>query len=305
MFIRIFQFLALSVVIVLVTGGLILAIWPEMASITYKSIKAMSNFQVAKEKSPPRATSPLPARPPKTKKSSKPIIVDSYDALAHHPLSQWALKTVTAGHIDIIKQPANDEAQKSAALPSIIALSGWAGHSSLGMRFGHIIFSMCDKVVGSTPIDTNRPDVAKNVHVNLLRSGWSSRLNVSHLPTCANATLRAWGLAPKGKILWPLNGKVVVNKKHREDKIPVNIQANKTPLHPSRANIPRLQKIKIKPKRANLRRCASTSCKIVGKIKGGTHNGYIVEMYDQWALIQLNTGAGWMARRLFSVSSAK
>jgi len=209
--------------------------------------------------------------------------------------------TAKTGHIDSVKQP--------AAAPSMIKLSGWAGHSTLGMRFGHIVFSLCGKVVGSTAINFDRRDVAKNVHINLLRSGWNARLSSNHLPTCSNTELRAWGLAPTGKILWPLNDSATIQvpkqKSATVPDIPPNIRPNTEPLHPSRVNSPQLRNITIKPNRANLRQCASTSCKIVGKIKGGTHKGYLVEMQKEWALLQLNAGAGWMARRLFTVSSLK
>ena len=148
-----------------------------------------------------------------------------------------------------------------------------------------------------------------------MRSGWKAQLYIGHLPTCATPALRAWGLAPTGKILWPLNGdgtrkqfskefgKDLIKKQQDKSGDLIKITTRDKPLHPSRVITPKLLAVIIKSNRVNLRRCANTSCKIVGKINGGKHLGYIVEEQGQWALLQLNAGAGWMARRLFSISA--
>ncbi|MGA0393929.1 MAG: hypothetical protein ACO3MW_07720, partial [Rhodospirillales bacterium] len=187
---------------------------------------------------------------------------------------------------------------------STMELSGWAGHAALGMRFAAVLFSACGQVIGHTTVNSDRSDVAKNIHVNLLQSGWRARLDIKHLPACPKAKLRAWGLAPTGNILWPLNGKADLRKTPRHPPTTEQIKFKGDVLHPSRVTAPQLHKFEIRASRANLRRCADTSCKIVGKINRGTHAGYIVEQHDEWALLQLKDGAGWMASHLFTVTSA-
>ncbi len=314
MFIRLFQILAAIIVAVFITGGGFLAIWPESAPVIRDSLKTTFNFLFQRDNPSTGVSIPFKKRqqkpPPTSSAALKPksIVVDSYLKTSQHPLKQWALMSGKAGYIDTVKHPGQPSTQAPTHKPSIIELSGWAGHTARGMRFAHIVFSMCNNVIGSTEVDVDRPDVAKNVHINLMRSGWRARLYVGHLPTCAPANLRAWGLASTGNILWPLNENAAVGKlvgTQREKLAPAfKIITSDKPLHPSRVIMPKLQAVTIKSRRVNLRRCASTSCKIVGKIKGGKHLGYIVEKQDQWALIQLNASAGWMASRLFSVSPA-
>lgn len=299
MIIRILQVIAVTIVVTIVSSGILLSIWPELASMTQGSLETVSDQFKAKTNKSSGTMSDLPARS-KPPEKPKRLAVHSYEKASQYSLKLWELMKATTGHIDSTKFPSESNNKSTPVQPAILELSGWAGHSSLGMRFGQIIFSMCGTIVGSTVIDNDRPDVAKNVHVNLLRSGWYARIDIAHLPTCADNKLRAWGLALTGKILWPLNGMAVIKQKHRPANKTSDVQANLNLLHPDRVAPPRLRKIKIKSARVNLRRCASTSCNIVGKIKGGEHRGYIVERHAEWALLQLNAGAGWMARHLFT-----
>lgn len=189
MIIRILQVLAVGFVIAIISSGILLLIHPEYASFLDNEPETHVSTHQPKLR-PPKA--------PVIEEQQQPVTVQSYDLKDRHLLELWSLMSIPAGHIDTVKY------SKS---PSTMELSGWAGHAALGMRFAYILFSACGQIIGHTVVNLVRPDVAKNVHDNLLQSGWRARLGVEDLPSCPKAALQAWGLAPTGNILWPLNGK--------------------------------------------------------------------------------------------------
>lgn len=126
-----------------------------------------------------------------------PVVVDSYDAAAIHSLNGWSVMSGTYGFIDSV----TIDGERSIPLNSraltnddVLVVTGWAGHSGLGMSMPDVLFVMCGQVVGSVRVGNPRPDVAKAVHPYLDRSGWQARLSVAHMPRCGETTLTAFGL---------------------------------------------------------------------------------------------------------------
>ncbi len=142
--------------------------------------------------------------------------VASYPPNLSYVLSQWTAGMNLAGHIDRAKLGdrvlTTSGAIKSVDRDKVIALSGWAGDESVGVRYPYVLISACGKVVAHAAVNLARPDVAKAVHVNLGQSGWRAQIALRHLPDCKNLKLSAWGVPPgDSRWIFPLNGQLALS----------------------------------------------------------------------------------------------
>ncbi|MFZ2871038.1 hypothetical protein, partial [Zavarzinia sp.] len=89
----------------------------------------------------------------------------------------------------------------------VLALSGWAGDMSLGLRMSDVLLVACDRVIASVPVSQPRDDIAAR-HPNLTTAGWSARLALADLGPCRQPDVTAYGVARFGNVLFPVEGAV-------------------------------------------------------------------------------------------------
>ncbi len=231
--------------------------------------------------------------------------VDSYATTKVYPALDWKRIDEESGYVDaLLISGQNVPAGQVATVGPVdlIQLSGWAGQKSLGMRIHNVVFTICDVVVGSVAVTGKRPDVAKAVHPNLEISGWQARLYGADLPTCPTAILQAWAQPPTGPVIAPLLDSWKIS--FIDSNAPQQFQITHTKDYLTPDKIPELvwRNIRVKPRAVNLRRCASTKCKKVGRLVKGVIKGAVIEKSDKWALILSEKGSGWIFANLIKVT---
>lgn len=250
---------------------------------------------------PNNAASPETARR-EARQNQPPIHVNSF-ATPVGSLVDWAPATARAGHLDNstlsgIDIPAAKIGARTMTNDDVIDLSGWAGLVSRGMRIKDVLLTVCDQVVGRSPVNGTRPDVAQNVHPNLSISGWSARIAVAHLPRCNGSKLKAWAVSPFGGVIWQLEGDVPLNLPPAGQSHHALTEISK-PLDRSAIGPAIPIQVDVGGRIVNLRRCGDTDCEVVGRVKNGRYTVYIVEEQNGWTLIQFGNVAGWIASRLY------
>ncbi len=306
---------ALAAIVVVVAGGLV---WLGLAPQERAPAPTARNIVLSKgspsEAGPPPAQHPAAgpssaAPSPATPAPPPPMAVSSVSAAQTYPLSDWSLATVPSGFVDGVRLKGaylNRDVARHLVPIDVLTVTGWAGDRALGIRFPKVALSLCGRVVASTVVGVPRPDVAKAVHPNLAKAGWSARLLVGQLPRCKDETLAGWGVAPFGGVLFPLSGawrldlppavplppsvRVAPHKLVRPADIPVD---------------PKTVRIQVKGE-VNVRRCGSTTCKVVGQLARGSHLAGLLDQADGWALIVVPKGvSGWLAERVIAMEAAK
>jgi hypothetical protein len=258
-------------------------------------------------RAPPAATqAPVAALPPAPPRR---IQVNSVAPADGYPLSEWRIENVSSGFIDSVTFAGTQIAPNMIGMlqdSDSVTLTGWAGDTDLGIPFRHVVFSLCDRVVGSAPVQLPRPDVAKQVHPNLTRPGWTATLLVDHLPRCAGARFSAWAVAPFGRILYPLSGSFEFPLTASHGLDPTIEPVTEKPFRPEEADAPTgLVAVEIKSGRANLRRCGDTACKVVGAVPRGKYAAVRLDARDQWSLIAVpRHGTGWVADSVAKITPA-
>ncbi len=255
---------------------------------------------------PPSQNAPptQPAPPP-----SAPVAVASVPAAETYPVSAWTLAKAPSGFVDSIElegAPLDLKEAKLLVPADVLTVTGWAGDRALGIRFPAVVLSLCGRVVASTDVGLPRPDVAKAVHPNLGKAGWSARLLVGHLPRCADEKLSGWAVAPFGPVLFPLSGEAKLDLPPAAPLPPgLNVQTHKLVRPDDRPAEPQPVKIEVKGA-VNVRECGSTKCKVVGKLDEGSHLGGLLDQVDGWALVVVPEQAtGWLAERVVTMEPVK
>ena len=236
------------------------------------------------------AARPLP-------RENRPAIpVDSYSAGDQYDILKWNLVPFSSGSVDSVRTGggiASAEGSLAISNGDYLIISGWAGHPAYGMRFRDVLFSLCGKVVGRAAVTASRPDVATAVHRNLARSGWTVRLAANHLPRCKEQVLQAWGVAPIGFNIFPLIGKTAITLLETAEPVSARFQSRSAMLTPAQNGKAELKKITVSASALRLRKCGDTSCDVVGHIKAGQHDGFVLETVGQWSLFQIGEAVGW------------
>lgn len=260
---------------------------------------------------PPQAAAPEPApvipppefatSDPAPAASDPPLIVDSFPQNSQPSTSGWVRVGEFGGYLDTVQRQKTGvaiEASASVAADDVLVAKGWAGDSSLGIRFPDVLLSMCNRFVARAQVSGSRPDVAKAVHPNLEASGWSAEIYVGDLPTCETPDLEAWAVVPGPRAaLAPLLGKRRISvvpgagaREHVSAQVPVD-QGNYWPY--------KAVKITVTPSRANMRRCGSTSCPVVAQVDRGTYPAAILDQTEGWSLMVVGDRAGWLFDELY------
>jgi hypothetical protein len=274
-----------------------------------------------KKPEPPAPPEPAPApvaakpetptpreMPPETVKvevpAAPPIPVNSFSDDLATSIKDWELETVLSGNVDEILID-GEKAQKLGTRPlsnnDVLQIKGWAGNTALGMRMRHVLISMCQKVIAHAPVIDRRPDIAKKVHPNLVRSGWTAWVAVAHLPRCETAEIRFWAAGAVAPVLSPVNGWQRMDLPSVDTKPEKLFFTDGKPLKPENLPQPISVVLNIPGGKANLHRCADPDCRVIGTRAKGRHLAFIVDTAQDWALIQFRDTSGWLAQSSFEI----
>ena len=249
---------------------------------------------------PPEISAP----PEDASAAATPLIVDTFPANAQPPIDTWERVGDIGGHFDVLlfQSTGAPVAPGFPIQPDMVVVArGWAGDSSLGIRFPDVLLSMCGQFVARAQVTGQRPDVAKAVHPNLLVSGWSADIFVGDLPSCATPDLEAWAVVHgRRAALAALVGKQRLNivagafvREHVSAQVPVD-QTNYWRYKSAQ--------ISITASRANMRRCGNTSCAVMAQVDRGTYPAAILDQADGWSLVVVGERAGWLFDELYKTS---
>lgn len=253
-------------------------------------------------------TPPAPARAAAPAQAVAPaphprVTVDSQGTGAGYPLAAWRTQSQAAGWFDSVELGGTAVTIGAVArlrADDVLHAQGWAGDAELGMRLPHVLLVVCDTVVASVPVNISRPDVAKAVHPHLERSGWRAALFAGDLPMCETMVLRAYGVAPARRLIFPLSGEVTLAVSDAAaGSSAVDVERRGPALRPEAIpEAPPSMRITIQAARANLRRCGDTACPVVGSLAAGEHDALVLDESPEWLLVFSGQGTGWLARRL-------
>lgn len=233
--------------------------------------------------------------------SSNPmVIVDSLPPTAQGALGDWLGLEGSAGHFDqLVLADGSRPGDAGVSAIDILVARGWAGDRGLGMRLADVLLARCDRIIGRAKVTLDRPDVAKAVHPNLVRSGWEAQLLAGHLPSCGDDNLSAWAVVPGSPaLLIPLIGRHAVTVDRIGAPSASNVSAQ-TEIRPEAYSAPAEETFEILSSRANLRRCGSTTCAVTGQIDRGTHSGVLLDHNGEWSLMGFGESHGWLFNGLF------
>lgn len=233
--------------------------------------------------------------------SSKPmVIVDSLPPAAQGALGEWRGIQGSAGYFDqLVRVDGSQPGDSAVSAIDIVVARGWAGDTGLGMRFTDVLLARCNRIVGRAKVTLDRPDVAKAVHPNLVRSGWEAQLLAGHLPSCGDDELSAWAVIPGSPaLLVSLIGRHSVSVDQVGRPAISNVSAQ-TGIRPESYEAPAKETFEILASRANLRRCGSTKCEVTGQIDGGTYSGILLDDNGEWSLFGFEDRQGWMFNKLY------
>jgi len=217
-----------------------------------------------------------------------------------YALDTWQRARGAAGKIESITLT-TEEPLPSRALNDgdVIEMSGWAGDSDLGARAAFVAIAICGRVIATPAVDGQRPDIARDVHPNLGRSGWRARVAIAHVPRCADAKLEI--LAPMGPFPFavPLDGARTLTL--AAGGTAPSLRGPAAPLRRAPTAAPEPRRLTVQGTgNINLRRCASTECSVLGALRAGVHQAIVVENTADWLLVAVPTAgaSGWIAKRV-------
>lgn len=236
--------------------------------------------------------------------TAPPIIVDSFAPIERMPLDSWSRLNEVSGHVDVFSRVGDGARVEESLLiepTDILVAQGWAGNFSLGLQFQDVVLSACGQIVARAQVGVSRPDVATAIHPNLEPSGWKAQVLAADLPFCSDSQLRGWAIASGGQaVLVPLVGTFAYVSPTPVD-IPNRLSAQKT-VTPQTYPRPQFEPLRVTASKANLRKCGSTSCAVVGQITRGEHVVHIATRGPEWSLILFADGAGWLFNDLFETA---
>lgn len=232
--------------------------------------------------------------------SPAPVVVDSFEPDAQTALDDWRIVAGSGGHFDVLARVDSAQASETGIAPdAVLSARGWAGEASLGIRTDDVLLVRCGRVVARAQVELDRPDVAEIVHPNLRRSGWQALILAADLPSCADGAMTAFGVLPGSPAkLVRLNGSHSLSVRSGEGGRPRRFSAQEA-IDPNAYPLPPLTEIEVVATRANLRRCGSTDCPVVGQIERGTHPAIVVEKNGDWSLISFGDEVGWLFDELY------
>lgn len=183
----------------------------------------------------------------------------------------------------------------------VLALSGWAGDMSLGLRMSDVLLVACNRVIATVPVSQPRDDIVAR-HPNLTTAGWSARLALADLGPCRKPDVTAYGVARFGNVLFPVEGAVPAPS-GAGTGLPAGIQLARLPgamRSPERAEAP-VRVVNLSGEGIALRRCGRDQCAVIGRLPAGRQRLVILDSQSGWQLVANSGGsAGWApADRLY------
>lgn len=208
-----------------------------------------------------------------------------------YPATEWTTGTGEAGYLERVLVNGLP-ADPGGIIPpdAVLFLSGWAGDPAVGIRYSHVLLTLCGKVVATSGVVEPTPSVARFVHANLGNAGWVARVPVAALPRCPDATLGALALRG-GNTVWRLHGDFRMILQSGGD--PAAAGPFAPALRPGSIKAPRLETIHIRD-RTGIRSCPDTTCPVLENIARGPHRGTLLENVNGWRLILSAQGNGWI-----------
>ncbi len=228
------------------------------------------------------------------------VVVDSLLPSAQGAITDWRGIEGSAGHFDqLVLADGSTPGDAGISAIDVLIARGWAGDTGLGMRLNDVLLARCDRIVGRAKVTLDRPDVAKAVHPNLVRSGWEAQLLAGHLPSCGDDNLSAWAVIPGNPaLLVSLIGRHAA-RVDRIDPPDISHVSAHSEIRPDAYAAPAQETFEVLASRANLRRCGSTKCAVTGQIDQGTHSGILLDNNGDWSLIGFDDQQGWLFNRLY------
>ena len=104
-------------------------------------------------------------------------------------------------------------------------------------------------------------------------------------------------MAPIGFNIFPLTGKTAIALSETAEPVSARFQSRSAMLTPAQNGKAELKKITVSASALRLRKCGDTSCDVVGHIKAGQHDGFVLETVGQWSLFQIGEAVGWASNR--------
>tara|TARA_R110002110_G_scaffold376568_2_gene586630 strand:- start:142888 stop:143811 length:924 start_codon:yes stop_codon:yes gene_type:complete len=228
------------------------------------------------------------------------VIVDTFPSDSQPTIQEWRGIEGTAGHFDRLDRLVATGFPESDISPNDILIArGWAGDLGLGLRLNDVVLGRCGRIVARAQVTLARPDVAKAVHPNLLRSGWEAQLFAGDLPSCGDDNLSAWAVIPGSPArLIALVGQHAVNVAGFAVNDVPHVSAQ-TVIRPDAYPAPPEASFDVLATVANMRSCGSTKCPVVSKVARGTHSGVLLENNGSWSLLAFGERQGWLFNDLY------
>lgn len=184
----------------------------------------------------------------------------------------------------------------------VLLVTGWAGDPAVGLRFPHVLFEVCDRVVGHAEVAAARPGLARFMHVNLGQAGFTALLPVALLPDCPEPVLRAWAVRSQAARhalagAWPLPARPA----EADAEMPRFAGRTAAPLRPGDLPERDIQRIEVRVRSAYLRKCGARACDPVGGLTAGRHRVVIADQADGWSLLLGDSQEGWIRDTLYRV----
>ncbi|PWR24366.1 hypothetical protein [Zavarzinia aquatilis] len=214
------------------------------------------------------------------------LAVDSRGGDETYPAWLWlpASADTTVGRIEEISVEGD-----------VLALSGWAGDMSLGLRMSDVLLVACDRVIATVPVTQPRDDIAAR-HPNLTTAGWSARLALADLGPCRRPDVSAYGVARFGNVLFPIDGLVPAPAGAGGSLSPgVGLTRPAGAMRsPERSDAP-VRVVTLEDGGIVLRRCGRDQCAVIGRLPGGRQRLVILDSQSGWQLVASGGGsAGWV-----------
>lgn len=228
------------------------------------------------------------------------IPVNSYARGNGTALENWNLGQQNSGFLDSVSRNGLTVSVTDTITLSVsdrLEFSGWAGETVVGIRFPFVLASACGRVFAQTEVSGTRSDVATAVHPNLSRSGWRMTVAGASIPVCDRLAIRFWGVMPGNTgLLLPISGEVNVGLSNQSATVAGQFLFTKTPVAPQSLSPLPAKSFLVSAPVLNMRSCAATSCRIVGKIQKGRWKGVLVDEVGEWLLVAMSDRAGWIAK---------
>jgi len=304
-----------------------LTLWPQMKSrqsrpllmgfFAIAAVGAACFWLVSGHQRPPEASPSIrialpPLDLPARASALQPIrvVVDTLPPENQYPLSVWYIESIGAGWVDSLRvtgKTARPDGTVPALPDDILLAQGWTGDNALGMRLPYVLLTLCDTVIATVPVTGDRPDVAGAIHPHLETSGWQARLLTRHLPRCESSILKAYGVAPARRMVFPLAGEFnLLFLDSAQPSTQLLVEHAAPSLRPEHIPaLPPSMTIAVQSGRAALKRCGDAKCPSLASLPRGEHRVTVLDQSPDWLLIFSDRGAGWLERKLVTASSAQ